>query len=59
MGLAQDGKVEAALRVAERALTRAAGAAPSDQAALWYSISVAKHIDGDNEGAFAACDRCV
>ncbi|MEO5710545.1 MAG: hypothetical protein ABIQ59_12070 [Nocardioidaceae bacterium] len=35
MGLAQDGKVEAALSLAEHALTRAAGASPSDQAALW------------------------
>ncbi|MEO6266129.1 MAG: hypothetical protein ABIO66_05960, partial [Nocardioidaceae bacterium] len=59
MGLAQDGKVDAALRLAERALTEAVGASPSDQAALWYSISVAKHIDGDNAGAFAAGDRCV
>ncbi len=59
MGLAQDGKVEAALRLADRALAEVAGASPSDQAALWYSISVARHIDGDNEGAFAACDRCV
>ncbi|CAN5699918.1 hypothetical protein BH10ACT10_BH10ACT10_02640 [soil metagenome] len=59
MGLAQDGKVDAALRLAERALTEAVGASPSDQAVLWYSISVAKHIDGDNAGAFAAGDRCV
>ena len=59
MGLAQDGKVEAALRLADHVLTQVAGASPSDQAALWYSISVARHIQGDNAAAFAACDRCV
>jgi diguanylate cyclase (GGDEF)-like protein len=59
MGLAQDGKVEAALRLAERALTQVAGEPPSDQAALWYSIAVARHILGDNAGASSACDRCL
>ncbi len=59
MGLAQDGKVDAALALAERALEDVTGSTPSEQAALWYSVSVARHIQGDNVGAFTACDRCV
>jgi diguanylate cyclase (GGDEF)-like protein len=59
MGLAQDGDVAAALALSDRALAEAAGASPSDQAALWYTISVAQHIRGDNAAACIACDRTV
>ena len=59
MGLAQDGDVDAALALSERALAAAAGASPSEQAALWYTVSVARHIQGDNAAAYIACDRTV
>jgi diguanylate cyclase (GGDEF)-like protein len=59
MALAQDGRPEDALVLAERSLDDALVAAPSEQAALWYTISVARHIQGDNAGAHSATDRCV
>ena len=59
MGLAQDGDVDAALALSERALADAVGASPSDLAALWYTVSVARHIQGDNAAAYMACDRTV
>ncbi len=59
MGLAQDGKPEDALALADFALPGATAASPSDQAALWYARAVAQHIAGDNAGAYVACDRCV
>ncbi len=59
MGLAQDGAVDDALALAERALEDAPGASPSDQAGLWYAISVARHIQGDNDRAHHACEQCL
>jgi diguanylate cyclase (GGDEF)-like protein len=59
MALAQDGRPEDALALAERSLDGALVAPPSEQAALWYTISVARHIQGDNAGAYSATDRCV
>jgi diguanylate cyclase (GGDEF)-like protein len=59
MGLAQDGAVDDALALAARALEDAPGATPSDQAALWYAISVARHIEGDNDRALHACEQCL
>ena len=59
MELAQDGRPEDALALAERALDDAVLAPPSEQAALCYTISVARHIPGDNAGAYSATDRCV
>ena len=59
MGLSQDGAVADALAVAERGLETAPGASPSDQAALWYAISVARHIDGTTHRALHACEQCL
>ena len=59
MGLAQDGHAEEALSLAEEILPLAAGAAPSEQAALWYTIAVAEHIRGENGRTLTASDRCV
>ena len=59
MGLAQDGAVDDALALAGRALEDAPGATPSDQAGLWYAISVARHIQGDNDRALHACEQCL
>ena len=59
MGLAQDGAVDDALALAGRAFEDAAGAAPSDQAALWYAIAVARHIQRDNGRALQACEQCL
>jgi diguanylate cyclase (GGDEF)-like protein len=59
MGLAQDGRSTEALTLGERALEDAVHASPTDQAALWYALSVAQHVAGDNAAAFAACDRCL
>ena len=59
MGLAQQGEVTAACRLAERTAPETTGEDPADQAAFWYAVSVARHIQGDNRRAFEACDRCV
>jgi diguanylate cyclase (GGDEF)-like protein len=59
MGLAQRGEVAEACRLAERTAPETAGEDPADQAAFWYAVSVARHIQGDNLRAFEACDRCV
>ncbi|NUS51106.1 MAG: hypothetical protein HOQ22_08735, partial [Nocardioidaceae bacterium] len=59
MGLAQDGKPEEALRLADAALAEASAHLPSAQAALWYAVGGARHNQGDNAAAYAACDRCI
>jgi diguanylate cyclase (GGDEF)-like protein len=59
MGLAQDGRPEEALTLAEGLLEDVLAAPPTELAALWYTISVARHIQGDNAGAYSACERCV
>lgn len=59
MSLAQHGAVEQALEAGNRSVDTGRGAPPTAQAALWYAMSVAHHVAGDNAAAFAACDRCV
>jgi diguanylate cyclase (GGDEF)-like protein len=59
MGLAQHGRAEQALQEGTRLLEAARGEPPTAQAALWYALSVAHHILGDNAAAFTACDRCL
>ena len=47
MGLAQRGEVAEACRLAERTAPETTGEDPADQAAFWYAVSVARHIQGD------------
>lgn len=59
MSLAQQGRVDEALHLAHERLVEAAGADPSEQAALWYTIAVAHHVERDFRGQVAASDRCL
>lgn len=59
MSLAQQGRVDQALTHAHERLADLDGAAPLEQAALWYTVAVAHHVEGDFAGQVAAADRCL
>ena len=59
MSLAQQGQVEEALTFAHEALASTDHASLLEQAALWYAVAVAHHVESDYAGQVAASDRCV
>lgn len=59
MSLAQEGRVDDALSRAHELLTDIENAAPLEQAALWYTVAVAHHVERDFDGQVAASDRCL
>ncbi len=59
MSLALNGKVEDALALAERGLVDGTGAAPSEQAGLWYAIATVEMTRGSMPGVLTAAERCL
>jgi diguanylate cyclase (GGDEF)-like protein len=59
MSLAQQGRVDDALRLAHELLGSGDSAPETEQAALWYTIAVAHHVENDFAGQVAASDRCL
>lgn len=59
MSLAQQGRVDEALTLAHELLGGTDAAPAPEQAALWYTLAVAHHVERDFGGQVAASDRCL
>jgi diguanylate cyclase (GGDEF)-like protein len=59
MSLAQHGKVEDALTLAEHGLAEHPGSTPTDQAGLWYAVANVELVRNATPGVLTAAERCI